>query len=88
MSQFTRRQLHALYDAENRHKEEQYVLKTANQIKKEVIDLAKKGTTRYIWKSEEVITHRVLVELCKVLQGIFPDSKIVTSIMGISIDWL
>ena len=87
MAQYTRRQLHALYDAENRHKEEQYVMRVSIQIKKQVIDLARKGITHYIWKSEDVITQRVLIELCKSLQITFPDSKILTSLMGITIEW-
>lgn len=87
MSIYTKLQLKALFDQEFRMKEDQFILKTSLYIKKQVVELAKKGITQHVWKSEDLISQRVLVELCKVLQNIFPDTKIVTSVMGVSLDW-
>ena len=87
MAAYTKLQLHALFDIEKRNREYSYILAKSIKIKNEVIEQAKKGYCKYSWTSDDLITHRLLVELCKKLQTIFVDSKITRRPMGIDIDW-
>jgi len=87
MAAYTKIQLHALFDIERRNREYAYILHKSTKIKNEVLEEAKKGHYKYSWESDDLITQRLLVELCKKLQSIFVDSKITTRSMGIDIDW-
>jgi hypothetical protein len=87
MAAYTKLQLHALFDIEQRNKEYTFILVQSTKIKKEVLEEAKKGHYNYTWESENPISHRLIVELCKKLQSIFVDSRITTRSMGIHIDW-
>ena len=87
MSSYTKMQLQALFDAEYRLKEDQFVMKTSLYIKKQVVELARKGITSHVWTSDDVISQRVLVELCKALQNVFQDCKVTKNMIGITIDW-
>jgi hypothetical protein len=87
MAAYTKLQLHALFDIERRNREYSYILAKSIKIKNEVLEEAKKGYYKYSWTSDDLITQRLLVELCKKLQSIFVDSKITTRSMGIDIDW-
>ena len=64
-----------------------FVISKIYKIKKEVLEEAKKGHLLYRWTSDEVISPRILVEICKKLQSIFVDSKIISGPMNITIDW-
>jgi hypothetical protein len=87
MAAYTKLQLQALFDIEKRNEEYAFVISKIYKIKKEVLEEAKKGHLLYRWTSDEVISPRILVEICKKLQSIFVDSRITRRDMGIDIDW-
>lgn len=87
MAVYTKLQLHALFDIERRNREYSYILSKSIKIKNEVLEEAKRGHYKYSWTSDDLITQRLLVELCKKMQSIFVDSRITRRDMGIDIDW-